>query len=141
MRVTQVYTLKPHISSFFTVIFDPASFYGHSEYDLAISKMFGGFASSFFDSYHKLVPQDGGFRRRLELYKLFHYLNHWWVRLYYLSSHPVFSGVRVIIFSFRCMFCRSLFVLLYFFFWPLYCLFFFDIQILITPLVSSNSSF
>ena len=27
-----------------------------------------------------------------------------------------------------------------FFFWPLCCLFFFDIQILITPLVSSNSS-
>ena len=36
--------------------------------------------------------------------------------------------------------CRSLFVLLYFFFWPLCCLFFFDIQILITTLVSSNSS-
>jgi len=30
---------------------------------------------------------------------------------------------------------------LYFFFWPLFCLFFFDIWILITPLVSSNSSF
>ena len=39
-----------------------------------------------------------------------------------------------------CMFCRSLFVLLYFFFWPLCCLFFFDIRFLITPLVSSNSS-
>jgi len=33
-----------------------------------------------------------------------------------------------------------LFVLLYFFFWPLCCLFFFDIRILIVPLVSSNSS-
>jgi len=39
------------------------------------------------------------------------------------------------------MFCRSLFVLLYFFFWSLCCLFFFDIRILITPLVSSNSSY
>ena len=39
------------------------------------------------------------------------------------------------------MFCRSLFVLLYFFFWPLCCLFFFDIRILITPLVSSNTSY
>jgi hypothetical protein len=39
------------------------------------------------------------------------------------------------------MFCRSLFVLLYFFFWPLCCLFFFDIRILIAPLISSNSSF
>ena len=30
---------------------------------------------------------------------------------------------------------------LYFFFWPLSCLFFFDIRILITSLVSSNSSY
>jgi hypothetical protein len=44
------------------------------------------------------------------------------------------------IFSFICMFYRSLFVLLYFFYLLLCCLFFFDIQILITPLVSSNSS-
>jgi len=37
-----------------------------------------------------------------------------------------------------CMFCRSLFVLLHFFFC---CLFFFDFRILITPLVSSNSPY
>ena len=34
-----------------------------------------------------------------------------------------------------CMFCRSLFVLLYLFFWPLCCLFFFDIRILTTSLI------
>ena len=39
------------------------------------------------------------------------------------------------------MFCRLLFVLLSFFFWSLYCLFFFGLWILITPLVSSNSSY
>jgi hypothetical protein len=38
------------------------------------------------------------------------------------------------IFSFIFMFCRSLFVLSYFFFWPLCCLFLFDIPILITSL-------
>ena len=32
-----------------------------------------------------------------------------------------------------------MFVLLSFFFWPLCCLFFFELQILITPLISSNS--
>ena len=42
-------------------------------------------------------------------------------------------------FSFICMCCRSLFVLLYFFLWPVYCRLFFDIRILITHLVSSNS--
>ena len=56
------------------------------------------------------------------------------------SAPPVFSGVRVTRSLVLCVFCRSLFVLLSFFFWPLCCLFFFDIRILITTLVSSNSS-
>ena len=55
----------------------------------------------------------------------------------HLSSPPVFSWVRVerslvlcVCFVDRC---------LYFFFWTLCCLFFFDMRILITPLVSSIS--
>ena len=43
------------------------------------------------------------------------------------------------IFSFMCMLCGSLFFLFYFFFWTLCCLLF-DLWILITPLVSWNSS-
>jgi hypothetical protein len=47
---------------------------------------------------------------------------------------PCFSGVRVIrSFDICVMFCRSLFVLLFFFFWPLCCLSF-DLRILITSL-------
>ena len=38
-----------------------------------------------------------------------------------------------------CMFCRLLFVL--FFFWPLWCLSFFDLRFLITHLVSLNSCY
>jgi hypothetical protein len=61
---------------------------------------------------------------------------------YATSGVPEFTpGSCYSIFSFICMFCRSLFVLLYFFFWPLCCLFFFDIRILIAPLVSLNSSY
>ena len=64
----------------------------------------------------------------------------------YPSGTPEFTpgfqwGSCYSIFSFMCMYCRSLFVLLYFFFWLLCCLFFFDIRILITPLVFSNSSY
>ena len=60
----------------------------------------------------------------------------------HMSSPPVLSGVRVTrSLVFMCMFCRSLFVLLYIFFWPLCCLFFFDIRILIHPLVSSSTSY
>lgn len=59
------------------VIFDPASFYGHSEYELAIAGMFGGFSGSFYAAYHSRLPRAPGFERRLQLYQLFHYLNHW----------------------------------------------------------------
>ena len=61
-----------------------------------------------------------------------------------LSSPPVFSGVRVtrslvlyhyVCFVYRCLSFST------FFFWPLCCLFFFDIRILIAPFVSSNSSY
>ena len=40
------------------------------------------------------------------------------------------------VFSFMCLFYISLFVLLYFFVWSLWCLFVFDMRILIAPLVS-----
>ena len=51
----------------------------------------------------------------------------------YPSGAPDFTpsfewGSCYSIFSFICTFCRSLFVLLYFFFWPLCFLFFFDIR-------------
>ncbi|XP_037665430.1 ketosamine-3-kinase [Choloepus didactylus] len=59
------------------IIFDPASFYGHSEYELAIAGMFGGFSSSFYSAYHSKIPKALGFEKRLQLYQLFHYLNHW----------------------------------------------------------------
>lgn len=59
------------------VIFDPASFYGHAEYELGIAGMFGGFNSSFYSAYHEKIPKAPGFANRNQLYQLFHYLNHW----------------------------------------------------------------
>ena len=64
----------------------------------------------------------------------------------HLGSPMDSSGVRItrslvlcVCFVVRCLsFCSSLFVLLFVFFWPLCCLFFFDIRNMITPLVSSN---
>jgi len=56
-----------------------------------------------------------------------------------LEFIPGFSGIRVARSLVFCeMFCRSLFVLLSFFFWPLHCLSFFDLRFLVIPLVSSN---
>ncbi|CAL9693226.1 unnamed protein product [Knipowitschia caucasica] len=59
------------------VIFDPASFYGHSEYELGIAGMFGGFGKSFYSAYHDKIPKAPGFAQRNQLYQLFHHLNHW----------------------------------------------------------------
>lgn len=59
------------------VIFDPASFYGHAEYELGIAGMFGGFSDSFYSGYHNKIPKAPGFETRNQLYQLFHYLNHW----------------------------------------------------------------
>jgi hypothetical protein len=53
----------------------------------------------------------------------------------------IYQFICYSIFGFIYMFCRPLFVLLFIFFWPLGCLFLFDIRILITPLVSSSSSY
>jgi hypothetical protein len=50
---------------------------------------------------------------------------------------PVSSGARVVRpIAFCVVFCRSLFVLLFFFIWSLCCLSVFELRILIIPLVS-----
>jgi hypothetical protein len=59
----------------------------------------------------------------------------------HLSPPPNVSGARITRSLILCViFGRSLCVLM-FFFLPLCCLLFFDLRILITPLVSSNSSY
>ncbi|KAF8078865.1 fructosamine kinase PKL/CAK/FruK [Lyophyllum atratum] len=61
------------------IIFDPSSFYGHCEADLAISRMFGGFPPVFYTTYHELQPKSDPvdqYSYRCDLYELFHYLNH-----------------------------------------------------------------
>ncbi|KAI5124811.1 hypothetical protein M0805_005442 [Coniferiporia weirii] len=61
------------------VIYDPSSFHGHNEADLAIARIFGGFPQEFFAKYHELLPKSepsDHYELRVDLYELFHYLNH-----------------------------------------------------------------
>lgn len=58
------------------VIFDPATYYGDRETDLAFTEMFGGFGPLFYESYRESFPVDPGYGRRAELYNLYHVLNH-----------------------------------------------------------------
>ncbi len=58
------------------VIFDPAVYYGHRETDLAMPLLFGGFSDAFVASYDEVLPLPSGWRQRVELYQLYHLLNH-----------------------------------------------------------------
>ncbi|KAL1648338.1 hypothetical protein SLS58_002091 [Diplodia intermedia] len=67
------------------VVYDPSACYAHSEYELGIMKMFGGFGGSFMKEYHEICPKTEPvqeYEDRVALYELFHHLNH----------HALFGG-------------------------------------------------
>jgi len=58
------------------VIFDPASYYGDHECDLAMTELFGGFNGDFYAAYASICPIDEGYATRKHMYNLYHILNH-----------------------------------------------------------------
>jgi protein-ribulosamine 3-kinase len=58
------------------VIFDPAVYYGDRETDIAMTRLFGGFGRAFYDAYLAAAPLPAGHAVRMELYNLYHVLNH-----------------------------------------------------------------
>jgi protein-ribulosamine 3-kinase len=58
------------------VIFDPAVYYADREVDLAMTRLFGGFGADFYAAYAATWPLDPGARVRVDLYNLYHVLNH-----------------------------------------------------------------
>lgn len=58
------------------VLIDPAVYYGRREADLAMTRLFGGFTAAFYEAYEEVWPLAPGSGDRLEVYKLYHLLNH-----------------------------------------------------------------
>ncbi len=58
------------------IIFDPATYYGDREADVAMTELFGGFGPGFYDAYNNAWALDEGYPVRKVLYKLYHVLNH-----------------------------------------------------------------
>ena len=58
------------------VIFDPATYFGDREADLAMTGLFGGFGREFYGAYEAAWPLDRGATTRRDLYNLYHVLNH-----------------------------------------------------------------
>jgi fructosamine-3-kinase len=58
------------------IVFDPAVYYGDRESDIAMTMLFGGFGRAFYRAYAESWPMAAGHERRLQLYQLYHVLNH-----------------------------------------------------------------
>lgn len=56
------------------VIFDPATYFGDAEADIAFTKFFGGFSPEFYKSYREKNAEPEPIRH--DIYNLYHILNH-----------------------------------------------------------------
>jgi protein-ribulosamine 3-kinase len=57
-------------------LIDPAVYFGHSEIDLSMSRLFGGFSSSFYSAYFEINPSQPGESNRMAIYQLYYLLVH-----------------------------------------------------------------
>jgi fructosamine-3-kinase len=57
-------------------LIDPAVYYGHREVDIAMTMLFGGFDENFYASYREEYPLEKGWRKRMDIFKLYPLLIH-----------------------------------------------------------------
>jgi protein-ribulosamine 3-kinase len=57
-------------------LIDPAVSYGHREFDIAMTTLFGGYAKDFYQAYNEAFPLARGWQQRLDLWNLYPLLLH-----------------------------------------------------------------
>ena len=57
-------------------LIDPATYWGHSMVDIAMSKLFGGFGNEFYTAYHEIIPKTDNYNAQIDLYQLYFLLVH-----------------------------------------------------------------
>ena len=57
-------------------IIDPAVYFGHREIDLGMTKLFGGFSSEFYESYHEQFPLEKDWQKRTDICNLYPLMVH-----------------------------------------------------------------
>lgn len=74
-------------------LIDPAVYCAHSEVDLAMSRLFGGFPDSFYEGYTNVAPISPGSEERRDLYQLYYLLVHLnlFGRTYYSAVKPLLA--------------------------------------------------
>jgi fructosamine-3-kinase len=60
-------------------IIDPASYYADREMELSIMQMFGGFSPKTWAAYNEVFPLSPGWEDRVQIYQLYHILNHYYL--------------------------------------------------------------
>ena len=58
------------------ILIDPAVYFGSRETDIAMTELFGGFTDNFYRGYNDTYPLDKDYRKRKDMYNLYHILNH-----------------------------------------------------------------
>ncbi len=58
------------------VILDPAVWWADREVDLAMTRLFGGYSKDFYNSYQNVWPLSPSSKERIDIYNLYHLLNH-----------------------------------------------------------------
>lgn len=76
-------------------LIDPACYFGDRMVDIAMSKLFGGFDSSFYDRYFELNPSISYVKEKTELYQLYFLLVH-----LNLFGRSYYTPCKQIMFSF-----------------------------------------
>ncbi|MCB0652629.1 MAG: fructosamine kinase family protein [Saprospiraceae bacterium] len=59
-----------------SILIDPAVSFAHREMDLAMSRLFGGFAQRFYAAYEESYPTAPGLEQRIGIYQLYYLLVH-----------------------------------------------------------------
>lgn len=57
-------------------LIDPAVYYGHNEVDIAMTQLFGGFSSHFYNAYREHIPVPDNEKELTGLYQLYYLLVH-----------------------------------------------------------------
>ena len=72
-------------------LIDPAIYFGHHEVDIAMSRLFGGFNSTFYDAYAEHFPQRIDDTALMNIYQLYYLLVHLnlFGSSYYSSVHRI----------------------------------------------------
>lgn len=60
-------------------LIDPAACFADREMELSMMSLFGGFSAATWQAYHDAFPLEPGWQDRIQIYQLYHLLNHYYL--------------------------------------------------------------